>query len=68
MSARVLILRRRAVSALITSTLGTRTIWVMGLKSRSASNGMRLYSQGLTAWVAVAAMPIVSPSGAALAT
>ena len=60
--------RRLAVSALSTSTLGTRTICVMGAKSVAASNGILLYSQGLMAWVATAAMPMVVPSGADLAT
>src|SRR3954471_3675571 len=60
--------RRLAVSAFITSTLGTRTICVMGAKSVAALNGILLYSHGFTALVAVAAMPIVRPSAGALAT
>ncbi|MNS82879.1 hypothetical protein D3C72_1166380 [compost metagenome] len=60
--------RRLAVSAFITSTLGTRTICVIGAKSVAALNGILLYSHGFTAFVAVAAMPIVRPSAGALAT
>jgi len=60
--------RRLAVSAFITSTLGTRTSWVTGAKSLAASNGIRANSQGLMACVATAAMPMVSPSGTDLAT
>jgi hypothetical protein len=33
---------RFAVSALMTSTLGTRTIWVIGAKSLAASYGILL--------------------------
>jgi hypothetical protein len=40
----------------------------MGAKSVAALNGILLYSHGLTALVAVAAMPIVRPSAGALAT
>src|SRR4051812_40379276 len=63
-----LIFRRAAVSAFITSTLGTRTICVMGVKSFTASYGIFEKSHGLIACVATAEMPIVSPSGGALAT
>ena len=58
----------RARSAFITSTLGTRSICVTGAKSVATLNGSLLYSQGLIACVATAAMPRVWPSGADLAS
>ena len=67
-SARLVMPRRCAVSAFITSTLGTRSICVTGAKSFTGSYGSLLNSQGLMPCEAVVAMPRVSPSGAALAT
>ena len=59
---------RCAVCGFITSTFGTCATSVIGVKSRSGSYGIFLYSQGLMACVATAPITIVWPSGALLAT